>query len=674
MACAAPAQAAETVLPVDRNGVATCARDAGGGQVTLQAAATRTSSPTDLLSASPEQVERAAGTDLGRLVNCPEAASGGGVTVIAGFAQDEDPSRGLVLRAAVRGDLEGFEAPVTLGRVPHYDVAAPAVAVGPRGDAVIAWKQFRGEPIDEDRSVRILAARRPAAPGARFGTVEEVVGWTRQEDFIDGASDVAAGVDGNGRATIAWAVPAPPEARVSDLSAIGVSTGAPGEPLRPVRVRRTLQDLGRLSLSVAPDGAALLATTGQEQAHVFERPAGSDGFTAREPLGSEAQTADEAAVALGGDGAAIVAWRWIAYTADPRRQREGIAVVRRPAGGQYSAPAVVWSQTIRDESGATATVVDETAPPLDQPRVRASVAADGRSAITWIAPRRTGLDQLPAGWTAAAAADAGFTVARVGSPCRPVNGVTPARAPDGLTTAWTDNAAHRIDDRLEFPLEGGRLHVADSPPSPLPTAAAPKLTLTRTRATQRIWSDDPMTVEARCDGPCDLRVFVPGRGTPLTASGTVLREAGRKKVPIYTSLSPLVGFKRRDVPVVVHACSPDGTSRARATTTVRAVRNRPPPVPTPVGVSARRSGDEIVVAWHTPFAARRTDFNLIGLTGRSLRSSDFATDHGSIPGKARRRFRVRLRELPGRRARFVRIDAYSTEYRGGAEHVTVPVR
>src|SRR4051812_41027108 len=88
--------AAETVVPVARNQVATCARDAGGGQLMLQAPLTQTSTPTDLLSASPEQVEHDAGTDLGRLIACPEVSSRGGVTVIAGFVDTDD---GVEVRA-----------------------------------------------------------------------------------------------------------------------------------------------------------------------------------------------------------------------------------------------------------------------------------------------------------------------------------------------------------------------------------------------------------------------------------------------------------------------------------------------------------------------------------------------------------------------------------------------
>src|SRR5215207_6179476 len=84
--CATPAARGEAVVPVANDDVATCARDTGGGQLMLQAPVTKTTTPTDLLTASPEQVERAAGADLGNLVACPEVASGGGVTVIAGFA------------------------------------------------------------------------------------------------------------------------------------------------------------------------------------------------------------------------------------------------------------------------------------------------------------------------------------------------------------------------------------------------------------------------------------------------------------------------------------------------------------------------------------------------------------------------------------------------------------
>src|SRR3954470_4791910 len=200
--CPAPAAAAGTVVPMERNQVATCVRDAGSGQLQLQAPLTEKTTPTDLLTASPERVERAAGTDLGSLIACPEAASGGGVTVIAGFSSPA-PFKSVVLRAAVRGDLTAFEEPVLLDTLTGSESYRPAVAVGPRGDAVVAWQEQRGDPSDELQQVRVLAARRPAGPGARFGAVEEAVPWVtkRQPDFV--TDDVAAGIDADGRVTIA---------------------------------------------------------------------------------------------------------------------------------------------------------------------------------------------------------------------------------------------------------------------------------------------------------------------------------------------------------------------------------------------------------------------------------------------------------------------------------------
>ena len=665
-AAAAPAQAAGTVVPVARNHVATCVRDAGGGQLTLQAPVTRRSTPTDLLSASPEQVARAAGTDLGALFGCPEVASGGGVTIVAGQALSRDRER-IQLRVAVRGASGDFEPAATLATLGSTDVQ-PAVAVGPRGDAVVAWAESRGDADSDRRSVRILAARRPA--GQDWGRAEEVVPAIEQGVF-PGRNAVAAGIDAEGRVTIAWALGLKESRRVSDLSRVGVSTAGPGDPLRRTTLLPSLQDVGSLSLAVAPDGAALLVVTGQEQVHRFERPAGG-AFAAREPLGSENQIADEAAVALDPSGAAVVAWHFTSYDQD----RQGVQAVRRPTGGTFGSPAVVWTSGPPEGRGTLAFAVDvtETSPPLDDAVLRAAVASDGRTAITWAAPRDVAGDRLPAGFVATADRGRDFAVTQFGNPCRPVNGLTPfSPSAARLAIAWTDNAAERASDELEIPLKSGRLHVDDAPPAqPAAASPAPGVSVVRSRRTQRLWSSDPIEVRAGCDAPCDLRAFVPGSRGPRLAAGASLEQGGRATIPLYEGPERVLSLEPRDLRVVVHACSPDGTNRARATTTVRAVHNRPPPVPKPTGVRARRRGDEIVVSWTTPFPARRTSFVAYGHLSPDADAVP-TTDPAFVEGKARRRFRVRTRIRPGREVRFVTVQANVTEYRGGSAHTTVPL-
>ena len=669
---AAPAASADTVAPVARDGVATCLRDAGGGRLTLQGPVTKTSTPTDLLTASPDQIERAAGTDLGNLVECPEVASAGGVTVIAGLAKSRN---GFVLRAAVRTGTGAFAAPQTLARSPSYPDAPVVVAVGRRGEAVVAWQESRGRDLlPENTSVRFRVARLAAGPGARFGAPEEVVPWTRQPEFEHGTNGVAAGVDADGRLTVATAVGVRSRGAIGDLSALSVSTAAPGEPLRRTTLVPAAQDVGRISLAVGPDGRALLATTYQEQVHLFERSADGE-FSEAKPLGGDEETADEAAIALDPGGAAVVAWRSTTYGDRDRRSRTAIQVARRAPGGSFEAPAQIWSRGQADSGGFIAIgLEDEVAPPLDQARLRAAIAPDGSTAITWIAPRRVAGDRLPAGFVATASPEAPYRVVRLGGPCRSVNGVVPRAGSDPRPgAAWTDNAAHHLDDDLEFPIASGRLHVTD-PNAARPAAATPPpgLTLPRSRRVQRLWSEDSIRVPVVCDAPCDLRVFAPDGNDPAVAAGASFAGPGRGDVEVYPTLEKL-GLRVRTQRLVVHACSADGTSMATARTTVRVVRNRPPPVPEPVGVDARREGNEVVVSWRTDFPARRTSFTVFGLNGRG-EEAGVAAEPGFVEGKGRTRFRVRLPILRGRRVRYVTVHASSTEYSREQHTAVVAVR
>ena len=667
---AAPAAAADTVTPVARNEVATCVRDAGGGQLQLQAPITRTSTPTDLFTASPEQVERAAGTDLGNLLSCPEVASGGGVAVVAGFARAGDS---FEVNAAARSNLDAFQDPVKLDSLPSgFPDGSPAVAVGPRGDAVVAWTESRHETPDDEGSVRMLAARRPAGPGARFGPVEEVVPWTDQRFGEYGTNDVAVGVDGDGHVTIAWALGVRPQRRVSHLSAIGVSTAGPGQPLRRTALQAGRQDVGRLALTVAPDGAALLATTYEERVHVFERPAGG-AFAEGEPLGGEEQAADEAAVAVDPAGGAVVAWSYTTYGDEQGRARTGVQASRRAPGGRFGAPAVIWSRAVRGGSSTIVGLADEVSAPLDQAQLRAAIGGDGGTAITWVAARRVDGDRVPAGFVATAGPRETFSIARLGSPCRPVDNVVTFHSPGPrLAAAWTDNATALLGENVELPLKSGRLHVSDPRAVRAAMAStAPAITVPRVRGLQRLWSDDSIQVPVECAGPCDLRAFVPDGGSPAMASAASLAGRGRTRLPLYRGYPPL-SLHPQTLRVVVHGCSPDGTSRSTASTTVRVVRNRPPKIPEPVDVRARRSGDEILVSWRTPFPARRTGFGVYGHIRRGDEAPS-ATGLASVEGKGRTRFHARLRTRPGRRARYVSVEAYSTEYSRQQHRATVLV-
>jgi hypothetical protein len=414
-------------------------------------------------------------------------------------------------------------------------------------------------------------------------------------------------------------------------------------------------------------------TTYEEQVHVFERRA-EGAFAEGKPLGGEEQTADGASVALDPAGGAVVAWGYTTYGDDEGHSRTGIQASRRTPGGEFGAPADIWSRSARGGSSILIGLDDEVSPPLDNALLRTAIGSDGSTAITWVAPRRVDGDRLSAGFAATAGPQEAFAVARLGSPCRSVDNAVTFHAPGPrLATAWTDNATQRVADAAEFPLRSGRLHVTDPRAVRAAVAStAPAITLRPARRLQRLWSEDAIQVPVECDGPCDLRGFVPDGASPAMASGGSLARRGRTRVSLYPGYPP-ISLHPQTLRVVVHACSPDGTSRSTATTKIRVVRNRPPRVPEPVDVRGRRSGDEIIVTWRTPFPARRTGFAVYGHTRRGDESPS-ATESAVVNGKGRQRFHARLRIRPGRNARYVSVEASSSEFSRQRHKATVAVR
>ena len=671
---AAPAPA-DAVRPVPENGIATCVRDAGPGELTLQApaAATPASTLTDLLTASPERIERAAGVDLGPLLACPEVASGGGVTAVAGVVVGAG-SQALTLRVAVRDAESAFAEPATLADV-SADGTHPVVAVGPRGDVVVAWREVRRGSRAGD-SVRIMAARRPAAPGASWGPPEEIVPWRPQDDFASGAS-LAAGVDGQGRATVAWALAGRDGEVLGNVSAVGVSSGAPGEPLRSSSLGR-LQEVGGLALAVAPDGGAVLAVSADQTLRAFERPPGDGAFAPSEPLDRSYEgIVTQTAVALDPSGAALVAWS-LADQSDESRPRVRLLAARRPAGGRFGAPVSVWSQRVRNEedSGGGSIAISVDGPPLEEKALRARLTGDGRAAIAWVDSRPVDGDSVPAGYLATSGPDERYAVATLGSPCRAVNAVAPFAGADGdLLSGWTDNVTDRLAEEYEIPRQAGRLHVDRAPPAaPASASAAPGVVATAVGGPQKLWRAQPALLVAVCDGPCDLRAFVPGDDGPVFAGGGTVTSAGRTRLRLYPGIDSLTQSRPRTLPVVVHACSPDGTSRSSTTTKVRVIRRRPPPVPAPLGVRATpTAGGNVIVTWHTAFPARRSAFLVLDQTRHNPQSFGPAPAYRFVEGRSRTRVTPVLRAVRGQTIRQVRVEPYSLEGIRAPRGVDVPV-
>ena len=203
------------------------------------------------------------------------------------LAQDE--ANVSVLRVVAPGGV------VSGPEIVSEPYAAPIVAVGPRGDVLVAW-------IGEDDEA-LHARYRP--PGGVLGPDELVA--PRKVEF--GAEAVVAGIDGAGNATVTWS----PERR-DERGGMWVRTRS------EAGVWGAAQNLGGYrvydpSLTVTANGSALLAW---RQARTAKHPnlnqtavssrAPAGVFTAPRVLVGVNRDPGEATVAANDRGDAIVVW------------------------------------------------------------------------------------------------------------------------------------------------------------------------------------------------------------------------------------------------------------------------------------------------------------------------------------------------------------------------------
>lgn len=637
-------------LPAERDRSAFCLRATGapGALATAAAASARRDDHrlgTRLLLADAERFAPDAAAPI-RTEGCGTVATAaGGVAVAAGW-EGVAAGRRHRLRAAVRDAGGAFAAPVTLARGPARDVRL-AAAAGADGTAVVVWVQGRRlkrpAPNFPGWEARVMAARR--SPGAGFSRPQALTPWA---DASSGASTrLAAGIDAAGRIVVAWSIPTgsgdafeiPPTTRV------GVAWAArDGRFGAPQTLRERVEDTDRLALAVAPDGEALLAFDGGEVVRTFEAsPGGPFSFTG-EVGGGRRGPATDPAVALRDGGGAALTWR----DGDGGRT---VWVRTRERAGPFGPTRALVPARGSESLGVSVSLISPEGlvegPDNFGPHI--AVAGDGRAVVTWVDRRRApDGDRLPAARVAVGSLGGGFGAAEwLGSRCRAASSVAALLLAGGEpAAAFADNRSTSPFGRgdFEFPVSRGRLHVAfprRSAPA-VPAERPPRVTL-RARP-QALFHDQPLEIEARCDGPCDLR------GRPASGRGVgsaALRRAGTVKLRIEPGFGRHFAPRRRArIPVVVHACSPavDVLTTARITVPVR--RRRPPPLPRVLGLRARRDGKAVRVSWRTDRPAYRLEFFVTGRRERRGESAGFE----QVEARGRRRFSARLR---GRRLRYV---------------------
>jgi hypothetical protein len=620
--------------------VATCLRDAGGGRVAALAQRGERFG-TALHTVTPDGLRPDGEVLLGRsLVACPAVAaaeSGAAVTAAALYAGTAMRPGGVRLVAAVRGAGGDFAAPVDLGRVADLEASImPSVAIAPDGTVAVAWLELHDVFGFDDGRTTLRVARRP--PGGGFGPVETI---GRDVRGPSPGGPPALAFDAAGSLTLAWARPRPARGRVEGLASVEVVTVAPGAPFGgPQVIAREAQDVAEVALAVAPDGSALLAHDGNEAVQVLERTGAAAPFAAGERIGGEPErSAARPAVALAADGGAVVAWRDGYGT--------GVHATAREPAGAFGAPTRLEAD-VDDGPTSFSILARRGGPPLDDDdRVRVAAAPGGRALVGWRV--RGAAFGAPAAIRVAQRSATGFGAVRLGSPVRDADGFAPWLGLPEPAVVWTDN---RTDPFAfdTYPTGGGRLHLSRPPAA----SAGPPAPAIAVRVKRRaLYPSAPLILDVACAAACDLRAVVAPRGgrrrTGEWRGGAIATGGrstpGRVRLAARPSTAPIAPRGGGPIRILVRATAPNGTAVAQRSLRARVRRRTPPPLQRPVGLRARRAGDDVIVTWRTAGPARRMSFLLSG-----HRRRDGTAPRGRIqpsayrPGNGDRRFRARLRD------------------------------
>jgi hypothetical protein len=644
---AAPAEAARDIIVRDsaRAAVATCLRPTGTpGLVGMLGALESRMSPYDLLRVSPGRVTLEATARLGILDECPAvAADPSGHAIVAGTVRAQGV-RGAI-RAALAEPGGGFGPPVHVART-RSSINPVAAAVSPRGDAVVAWAvtRYAARRGSAAGRTRVIAALRPA--GATFGPPQFLTPW-RRSSFAP-IPTVSVGMEASGRATVAWAQPIPDRRNIPGLSNVAVATAAPGEAFGPAQVLTPrVQDTQSVTLSVAPDGRALLAHDGHGRVQVFERAPGVSEFASAVRLQGARGSFGwrDPDVALAPDGSAVVAWR-----SGSEDGFEDVFVASRRGTGPWTEPVAVQRSPEDGALGAgfgsavLSTTRPGPAPPLDEgnTRVRAAIGPDGRYLVSWGAERPLPLGdrRLAPRMAQGQAGSRPSPLETAGCVCRSINGAV-ALTPAGgePLVAYTDNVTTVYERGFELARRAGRLHIAGFG-APGLSPAPPRVRVPRPRATT-LGYGNRLRVRVGCDRACDLRAYVVGgRDRARGVAVGSLRGAGGTRLAIRPDFDEhLAPPTRGRARVVVHGYAPNGRRFTSRSVSVDLRRKPLRPLPRVVSVRAVRHSGDLVVTWQTATPARRVSFRV---KGRLSRRDRFPVVVDSVSGRGRRAFRLRL--------------------------------
>jgi hypothetical protein len=273
--------------------------------------------------------------------------------------------RHVTVMAAYRPHGRRFGAAVALGRSGHFNDARPALAVGPAGDAVVAW--------NAGRSVRVV--RRGVGPCRCFGAPVA----------LRAGADQTVAIGPLGSAYVVWAAEVRSAAAEVHTRLRLATFARSGRRLGREHALSTTGDAGQPSLAIGGDGIAAVAwrtslPAGGEQdetAPIMAASSSPDALVAPAQALSLAR-GDHPQLRLDAAGEAIVAWTELdpAPAAGDRRQ---VAFCLRPAGAAaFGSPSVISPPNV--EAAEPSLAVDGAG------NTHLLYAADGNVAVTQVRP------------------------------------------------------------------------------------------------------------------------------------------------------------------------------------------------------------------------------------------------------------------------------------------------
>jgi hypothetical protein len=579
------------------SGAATCLQATGApGELVRWVAA-----GAEVLQARPDGLVPVATVGLGKLRDCPAVADASGWGVLAG------PTASGV-QIALREPGGAWGPPVTIAGKIAYGVQ---VAISARGDVLVAWQEFA-----PSRSTQVRAVRRPA--GGAFGAPEQLGGPGEYEQL-------SAGITGDGEALLA----------TTDDDGLELATARPGLPFSaPRQLVESESFSGDPALAVAPDGRALVATSTMNGLVLLEREPGAD-FVRRPSI--PAGPFDDIALALGPQGAAVVAWQ----SGGPGG---AVSAMVRDRVARFGAPVLVRGDETKPSDGPLAVFgfADGGPPQEGQTRLRAVLDADGRALLAW--------DTEGHGTGTATVTSAGRTeFGLLGSTLREPAGVTPLLlAGGGRAIAWSDS-----NGLFSSPPYAGRLHLAIEGAARPPAAAVPRLVVGAPRdATLR--PAQSLVLPVTCRAACDIHASIARQAPQPILS---LPRAGTALLRFEPAFRALASPSAKPLQVELRWSAP-GAREAKHRTVAVAVRRLPaPPFPRIEHVRVRRKGDGAIdVRWSTDVPVRDAGFYVIGSRTRSQQAPPLS--FRGVSGRGRRSFHLTVAKAAG--VRYVRVSAFQT--------------